>query len=95
MIAKKDNKIIGVSKMKYICPVCKYDGLDERPYDEEGYGSYSICPCCGFQFGVDDFPNKEEEIKKWREKWIESGYEWFSDGSLTPNNWNPIEQLNR
>lgn len=43
--------------MKYICPVCGYKGFDEPAYDNlnklEG-GSYDICECCRFQFGVDD-----------------------------------------
>ena len=38
---------------KNTCPVCNYDGLFDPPYDENGYGSYEICPCCGFQFGLD------------------------------------------
>lgn len=65
--------------MKYICPVCNYDELFEPPYDESGTGSDEICPCCGFQFGYDDFPNKEAEIMLWREKWIKGGRKWFSN----------------
>lgn len=64
--------------MNNICPVCKYDGLYEPPYDEFGVGSDEICPCCGFQFGCDDFPDKDKQIKLWREKWILGGCQWFS-----------------
>lgn len=64
--------------MKHICPICLYDGLYDEPYNENGVGSDEICPCCGFQFGYDDFPNKEIQIKKWREKWIRTGKPWFS-----------------
>lgn len=43
--------------MKYSCPVCGYNGLDEPAYYDlnklEG-GSFDICECCRFQFGVDD-----------------------------------------
>lgn len=43
--------------MKYFCPVCGYKGLDEPAYDDfeklKG-GSFEICECCRFQFGVDD-----------------------------------------
>ena len=81
--------------MQYKCLVCSFKGLDEEPYDAEGYGSYEICPCCGFQFGVDDFPDKEEGIKNWREQWIEGGYKWFYNEHLKPLNWDPVEQLNR
>ena len=68
-----------VNSMKYICPVCQYDGLFEMPYDENGIGSDEICPCCGFQFGCDDFPDKERQILEWRRKWLEGGCKWFSN----------------
>ena len=64
--------------MDNICPVCNCNELFEPPYDENGYGSYEICPCCGFQFGYDDFPNKTEQISLWRERWISEGCKWFS-----------------
>ena len=59
--------------MKNTCPVCNYDGLFEPPYDSQGYGSYEICPCCGFQFGYDDYPDTEQGIRNWKTKWIEGG----------------------
>lgn len=43
--------------MKYICPVCGYKGFDEPAYydlDKFEGGSFEICQCCRFQFGVDD-----------------------------------------
>ncbi|GKU84746.1 hypothetical protein [Niallia sp. NCCP-28] len=43
--------------MKYICPVCGYKGFDELVYDDFeklAGGSFEICKCCRFQFGVDD-----------------------------------------
>ncbi len=47
----------GINDMKHICPVCGYKGFDEPPYHDcknfEG-GSFEICECCRFQFGVDD-----------------------------------------
>ena len=65
--------------MKNICPICNYDGLFEPPYNDNGFGSYEICPCCGFQFGYDDFPNKDEQINLWREQWMVGGCKWFSN----------------
>ncbi len=79
--------------MKNICPICFYDSLFEPPYSSKGSGSYEICPCCGFQFGYDDYPNKEDQIKEWRQKWISNGYPWFSKKRKPPADWNPIEQL--
>ncbi len=65
---------------KNTCPVCGYDGLYEPPYNEKGSGSYEICPCCGFQFGYDDFPYEEREqlFAQWRERWKNGGKKWFS-----------------
>ena len=43
--------------MKYICPVCGYKGLEEPVYNDlKNFkdGSFNICSCCRFQFGVDD-----------------------------------------
>lgn len=79
--------------MEYTCPVCNYKGLYEAPYNTDGYGSDEICPCCGFQFGYDDYPNKIEGQKKWRLNWINSGYPWFSKSRLAPNGWDGKKQL--
>lgn len=49
--------------MMYTCPVCNYNELDEPPYNTHGYGSDEICPCCVFQFGYDDYPDKEDGQK--------------------------------
>lgn len=65
--------------MNNICPVCDYNGLFEPPYDANGVGSDEICPCCGFQFGCDDYPDKEAQIVLWRESWIKKGKPWFSN----------------
>ena len=43
--------------MKYICPVCGHKGLDEPAYynsKQLEVGSYEICSCCRFEYGVDD-----------------------------------------
>lgn len=77
---------------KYMCPVCGYSGLQETPYNTYGHGSYEICVCCGFQFGYDDFPDKEQGFDNWRKKWRKDGYPWFSKRTPPPLNWNPVEQ---
>lgn len=80
--------------MYYTCEVCGYPYLDEPAYDESGYVTYAICPCCGFEFGYDDYPDKESGITNWRNNWINDGYEWFSKHTAPPVNWNPQKQLN-
>ena len=75
-----------------ICPVCGYDKLDFKPYDEQGNASFEICPCCGFEFGCDDFPDKQKSFVEWRKKWIENGCNWFSRNPA-PQDWNAKEQI--
>ena len=79
--------------MANICPICNYDKLKEPPYNEYGDGSYEICPCCGFEFGVDDFPEKEKCQTEWRMRWINDGYKWWSKHINPPQDWNPQKQL--
>lgn len=81
--------------MKNICPICYYDNLFEPPYDSDGYGSDEICPCCGFHFGYDDYPNKEKQITEWRQRWISDGCQWFSKKRKPPIDWMPKDQLNK
>ena len=81
-----------------ICPVCGYDGLDEPPFNERGAGSDDICPCCGFQFGLDDFPYEDRErlVAEWRERWVAGGCVWkFPSDGLPPEGWDPQAQLAR
>ncbi|KSU50977.1 hypothetical protein AS033_06240 [Exiguobacterium indicum] len=74
----------------YICPVCGCDKLEDPPYYEHFAGSNEICPCCGFEFGVDDFDcveidmkqlSDEEIIKQaheiYRQNWINHQFKLF------------------
>ena len=82
-----------------VCPVCGYDGLDEPAFDERGAGSDDICPCCGFQFGLDDFPYEDRErlVAEWRERWVAGGCVWkYATGCRRPpEGWDPQAQLAR
>lgn len=95
---EKQLKEIGVvykksDVIKNSCPVCEFDGLFEPAYDEEyGYPSDDICPCCGFQFGLHDYPEKIKGIKKWRENWILGGCQWHFKPDK-PAEWSPRPQL--
>lgn len=74
----------------YICPVCGYAGLDEPAYDSYGCSSFSICSCCGTEFGYDDSVVQHEELRK---RWIEAGMKWWSTVLKAPMNWKPNAQL--
>ena len=83
-------------KVKYnnvlnICPVCGYDDLSEPPYDKYNEPSYEICPCCGFEFGYDDF-YKHYTFKDFREKWIKEGAKLFNKERFS-RNWNESEMI--
>lgn len=69
--------------MNYMCPVCGYPELDEKPSNHE------ICPSCGTQFGYDDYLRSHEAI---RQQWLNSGAEWFLKG-YEPYGWNAFTQL--
>ena len=78
--------------MSYICPVCNYPNLQERPRGETTGGSYEICPSCGFQFGVTD-EDLGFTYEVWRQDWITKGMPWNGIGIESPDGWNPDEQL--
>ncbi len=74
------------------CPVCAYPKLEEPPHAPSGGGSYEICPCCGFQFGVDD-DDKGITFDQAREKWVKGGMKWHSKGIKAPKIWDGAKQL--
>jgi hypothetical protein len=74
----------------YKCPVCGYPEIKSPPYGETGSPSYEICPCCGTEFGCDDYETENETLRK---KWIQSGAKWWSSSISPPLGWNPYEQL--
>ncbi len=79
-----------MNKQKYICPVCGYDELGAPPYDEKGEPSFDTCPCCGFEYGLDDY---EIGFEDYREKWALNGFKW-ADESKKPKDWDVTVQLN-
>ena len=85
--------------VRYTCPVCGYDELNEEPWSEHSGSSDEFCPSCGIQFGYhDDVANHDviargEIWKKWRQKWVENGMPWSSVGIKPPSDWDPVKQL--
>jgi hypothetical protein len=66
----------------FTCPVCFYNHLEEAPRD------YSICECCGTEFGNDDEMHSHGDL---RAHWIAQGASWFFGDA--PVGWNPYVQL--
>jgi hypothetical protein len=61
----------------YMCPVCGWTGLSELPRSPGAGGSYEICWCCGFEFGVTD-DDLGYTYEQWRNDWIQKGMPWDS-----------------
>lgn len=81
----------------FLCPACGTD-LDFEPWRGRS-PSYEICPCCGIQFGLDDFiPGEATERwrfhAEWRQRWIRGGMQRWSTDEQPPD-WDPREQLKR
>jgi len=70
--------------MKYTCTVCGFAGLEEPP------AYFTICPCCGTEFGYQDFVRGHDDLLA---DWVGKGMQWQSTVTPRPYHWNPIEQL--
>jgi hypothetical protein len=80
---------------EFFCPACGYPALEEAPRSSSGGGSFEICPCCGFQFGVTD-DDRRFTYDEWRERWIAAGMPWRDEGiQPPPPGWDPRKQLQR
>jgi len=63
------------------CHICGLD-VGEAPWGESGrYPTWSICPCCGCEFGYEDC--RASGVVFQRRRWMESGGQW----------WKPSEKL--
>jgi len=76
----------------FVCPVCGFGGLDEPPYEESGSPSYSVCPCCGTEFGYDDATEAHAALRK---AWVDKGMPWWSGSLGPPSGWDPQGQLHK
>lgn len=74
---------------------CRVCGLfiTNLPWGENGNSpSYEICPCCGVEFGNEDYTINS--TRQYRNKWVLKGGNWFFP-SEKPQNWNIEEQFNQ
>jgi hypothetical protein len=78
----------------YLCPICGYDGLDEPAYSAKGFGSYEICSCCRYEYGVTD-DDKGITHEQWRQQWIDEGMIWRSNVTPQPIDWDSAAQVAR
>lgn len=75
-----------------MCPVCGYPQDPEHPlFDENGWPTYFICPCCAFESGFDG--TEEVHFRQYRRRWIRKGMPWFARDRKPPEGWDPIKQM--
>lgn len=65
------------------CPICGYQ-LAEPMEKKLLMFSFSICDCCGVEYGADDTP-------LYREGWLRNGAPWFN--GTAPAGWDVNKQL--
>lgn len=71
--------------MRYRCYVCNENALDGSPYSSRGVGSGEICPNCGFQYGIDDYPDKAVNMEQWRKERERRGFPSYRFDSVYRN----------
>lgn len=72
------------------CRVCGWYMMDP-PWGEDGLTpTYEICPCCGVEFGNEDYT--KESTLEYRKKWLSNSAKWFKE-RMKPDNWNLEKQM--
>lgn len=75
---------------EHYCRVCGLYSID-KPWGEDGNSpNYEICPCCGVEFGNEDYTM--ESTIEYRKQWLANGAKWFTFKEK-PENWNLKKQL--
>lgn len=73
-----------------LCRVCGLS-LDFEPWGEDGMTpTYDYCPCCGTEFGVQDWTY--EATKQQRQRWLRADAQW-DEPEDKPDDWDLAEQL--
>ncbi len=77
--------------MEISCRICGYF-YGYPIWGEDGTTpSYEICPCCGGEFGVDDY--QVTVAREYRSRWIiEKGGAWSKPGER-PKDWDFFAQI--
>ena len=75
---------------EYYCRVCGLYNEDKPWEQDDNSPTYEICPCCGVEFGYEDYTI--ESTIEYRKKWIENGAKWFN-AKKKPEVWNLEKQL--
>lgn len=63
------------------CPVCGFPSEENDQFIRFG----ETCPCCAFEFGIDDTDYGDNAFMKYRLKWFKNGMEFMSSTEF--KNW--------
>jgi len=80
------------NNMEYInnCRVCGFF-MKDPPWGVDGKSpNYEICPCCGVEFGNEDYT--VESTKEYRNKWLSKSIR-FCDKDTKPKDWDFEKQM--
>ena len=70
---------------EHFCRVCGLY-IEDEPWGKDGScPTYEICPCCGVEFGNEDYTIKS--VIDYRKQWISNGAKWFNL-KLQTEGWN-------
>lgn len=79
-----------MKKEEHYCRICGLY-IEDEPWGNDGQSpTYEICPCCGVEFGNEDF--NLLSIEEYRKEWLENGANWF-DKKSKPILWDVNKQL--
>ena len=77
-------------KEEHYCRICGLY-MKDKPWGDDGQSpTYEICPCCGVEFGNEDYDLFS--IKEYRKEWLKNGANWF-DKKKKPVSWDVNKQL--
>ena len=75
---------------EHFCRICGLY-IEDKPWGEDGNcPTYEYCPCCGVEFGYQDYTI--ESAINYRKQWIANGSKW-ADLKEKPENWSLEEQI--
>lgn len=75
---------------EHYCRICGLY-IEDKPWGKDGNcPTYEICPCCGIEFGNEDYTI--ESAIEYRKQWLTDGAQWFNPKEK-PKNWNLENQL--
>lgn len=75
---------------EHYCRICGLY-IEDKPWGEDGNcPTYAICPCCGVEFGNEDYTVKS--VISYRKQWITNGAKWFN-WKERPEGWNLEKQM--